>query len=322
MLEMAMKKTEAKPKRNFKAKYCVIAIAVAMAIPTTIFADEIKNTFYNILGKDEKVSEYVVNDIYTDSSENLKFTVKELLSDKINSYAVVEYEALTEKGIESLEGLDEMLRYYGNIRNDYITDHTLISITPDMKDDNYALYGVNYSFETKELEEYRTENKRVYSVQYNASGDNFGTDNVKINYELESVSKEVTLKCTKYLDYKEIKLDSSKAPDKTYKPTGVKLSTFSVFVYGKNCGNYEAGINKYGWYYQRSLSYEEVESIYLIMKDDTKMDLLALGGSMLCSVTNPDVDYDIGIYTACFGEYINTDDVAGIEIDGVYYSFE
>ncbi len=320
MLERAMKKTEAKPKRNFKVKYCVIATVVAMAIPTTIFADEIKNTFYNILGKDEKVSEYVVNDIYTDSTENLKVTVKELLSDKINSYAVVEYEALTEKGIESLEGLDKMLRY-GNPFDDNIFDHTLICIEPDIKDDNTLNYGVNYSFKTSELMQYRTENKRVYSMQYNASGDNFGTDNVKINYELESKSKEVTLKCTKYLDYKEIKLDSSKAPDKTYKPTGVKLSTFSIFVYGENCGQYEAGINKYGWSYVRSLSDEEVESIYLIMKDDTKMDVLALGGSMLCSVTNPDVDYDIEIFTACFGEYINTDDVAGIEIDGIYYSF-
>ncbi len=73
-----------------------------------------------------------------------------------------------------------------------------------------------------------------------------------------------------------------------------------------------------------------------IRKDGTKRDFInplpnqdidewaELGGGAwsLGSVINPDVDYDVSILCTSFVTKLDVENVAGIELDGIYYSLE
>ena len=99
MLEKAFEGSSNQKKHKFKFKYCAVLLAAAMIFSTTtVFADEIKEAFYNLLGKNEIISEDVLNEVFSDDDGHVKITVKELLSDGINTYAIVEYTALDDKG--------------------------------------------------------------------------------------------------------------------------------------------------------------------------------------------------------------------------------
>lgn len=311
-----------KQQSKFKVRYCVIAAALAMAIPTTIFADEIKEVFYNLLGKNEIVSEDVLTDIYSDDDGHVKITVKELLSDGINSYAIVEYSALDDKGkmwIDKafIEENPENVNYHLNYPN----------LSPMFKDNNLAIYGVNYSYEAYELEKYHTENSRVFKVTCQASGNNFGTDCMQLEYNLpDKFRVKADINVSQSVQVKDIKIDSSNAPEKFYKPLGIQISPLSIAIYGKDLGIVESGRNSLGGYYQKAVNYEEVDSLYIFMKDGRKYDLiffdedsiLDTGGAMT-HVSNPDVEYDIVIYTGAFAEPLDISLIAGFELDGVYY---
>ena len=325
MLENAV--TPKTVRKTFKKRYCILAVAVAMLIPTTVFASEIKSAIYRIFTENKIVSDDVLNEIYTDSDGHITMTVKELLSDKINAYAVVEYIAHDEKGREWLGKYEP----FGSI-----SKTLTLTVEPDIRHDNTMNYGVNYSFWTDELMEYNSADKRVFVLEYNASGDNFGTDCVKLSYDMVNRDKTTSINVNDSVEVREISLDNSSAPERTYKPIGIKLSTLGFMIYGENHGNYEVTKSNLGTCI-RAISDEEIDSLYMIMKDGTVHDLLNMsdnqtfeewasvggGGSMLTSVQNTEVDYDISIYCGAFREtMMDIDTIAGFKLDGVYYSVE
>ena len=104
MLENAFSKANQK-RKIFRFKYGLIAALICVIFSTAVFADEIKNTFYGIFNSDNIVGDKVLNDIYTDGNDHVKMSVKEVLSDKISAYAIVEYTALDEKGRIWLDNL-------------------------------------------------------------------------------------------------------------------------------------------------------------------------------------------------------------------------
>lgn len=309
-----------KPKRKiFRFRYCAAAIAIGMAFSVTVFADEIKNTIYNLLGRDEIVGEKVLNEVYSDSDGHVKMTVKELLSDNINSKAIIEYTALDDTGKDWLERV-------GTVREEYNQSIYDVELSPHFKDNNTALYGVSYSYSCYELEEYETETTRVFELSCETSGESY-SENMVLTYPLmNTVSNEAMINISESVQLKDVKIDGVKAPDKHYRLTGVKYSPLSIMLYGENHGLYESG-SKNGGHYIRTLVNEQIDSLYIIMKDGSKINLeepndYGYGGWMLGSVTNPDVDYEVSIYCCSFGKAMDINNIAGIEFDGVYYSIE
>lgn len=317
MFEKIFEPEPVKPKRRFKFRYCAAVIAAGIVFSTTVFAGEIKNTLYGLLGKNEIVSEKVLNDVFTDSGEHVSIAVKEVLSDTINCRMIVEYTLHDDIG---RKWIDDLLNAY---------PYGFLELSPKMKEENTILYGVGYGYDCEELTEYRTENTRVFNVLYNASGEGSGTNSVDLKYHLyHKWENHAVIDVSRSVQLTDIKLDSSLAPDTYYKPFGVKISPMSLFIYGQNCGFYETGRNKYGSYYMHSLVDVELRSLYLIMKDGNKYDLLNdreevqyAPGSYLNAVTNAGLDYDASIYCSALRD-IDITTVAGIELDGVYYSFD
>ena len=317
-------------KKSFKLKYCAIAAAACVAFSTTVFADEIKETFYNLLGADEIVSQDVLSNIYSDTDGHVTMTVKEVLSDNITTRAIIEYMAHDDEGKQWLANMQNVTDEF----NDSIFNP---QIEPCFKDNNTALYGVCWSYGCDELKEYSSDTTRVFELSCEASGENASTNSITLSYCLiDQFDNETVINVSESVELKEVKLDGVKSPDKHYRLTGVKYSPLSIMIYGENLGLYEAGINENDWHYIYSLSDEEIDSCCLIMKDGTKRDFinplpnqdidewfdLGGGGWSLGSVTNPELDYDVSIYCQSFGTKLDVENVAGIELDGIYYSLE
>ena len=312
MLEKAL---QGKPERKrFKLRYAAAVVAAGVIFSGTVFGEEIKNTFYGLLGRDEIVSEQVLNDVFTDSDGHVTVAVKEVLSDKINAYAIVEYTALDSEGQDWLDNSLAVNKLNGP------------GINPYIKDNNNAVYGVNYSYGYEEIESCRTEKSRVFKAVYDSSGENFGTDSIRFWYCLTNDwGKETSIDVTESVQLTDIKFDSSQAPDKYYKPLGVKISPLSIMIYGQDMGMFESGKTKSGGNYERFV-HVEIGSLYLIMKDGTIYNMLSsesmdMGqcGYTLTHVSNPDVGYDCAIYTGAFKESVDISLIDGIELDGFYY---
>lgn len=309
MLENAFSKANQK-RKIFRFKYGLIAALICVIFSTAVFADEIKNTFYGIFNSDNIVGDKVLNDIYTDGNDHVKMSVKEVLSDKISAYAIVEYTALDEKGRIWLDNL-----------------HAVQKLNPLIKDNNGSLYGVNFSYGFEEIEKYRSEKIHVFKVMYHASGENFGTESIQLSYPLcNKWENKVIIDVSESLRTVDIKIDGSQAPDKYYKPLGIKLSPISVLIYGKDLGMIEFGKTASGGYYQKIVHYEELDSLNLILKDGSIYNMLLTDNenmvkcqSMMTHVGNPALDYDCIIYTGIFKDSIDISLIKAIELDGVYY---
>lgn len=311
MLEKAL---QGKPERKrFKLRYAAAVVAAGVVFSGTVFGEEIKNTFYGLLGRDEIVSEQVLNDVFTDSDGHVTVAVKEVLSDKINAYAIVEYTALDSEGQDWLD--NSLIVNMNNAPN----------ITPDWESVN-AVYGGSFSYGFEEIENLRTDKSRLFKVMYQSSGDYDGLDSINFWYCLSNEwGKETLIDVTKSVKLTDIKFDSSKAPDKYYKPLGVKISPMSIMIYGKDMGMVESGKTKSGGNYIKVIHDEEIDSCYLLMKDGTTYDMMSYDEESIVSfdscgsVLNSEVDYDYIIYTGAFKESVDISLIDGIELDGVYY---
>lgn len=316
-----------KPKKKSpKLRYCIVTAACVL-FSTTVYAyaDEIKETFYNLLGKDEITTEDVLTGLYNDTDGHINMTVKEVLSDNITTKAIVEYMALDDEGKQWLDNIQKVWDgFYNSIYDP--------QIEPCIKDDNIAFYGVSYSSGCEELKEYRSDTIRVFEVVCEASAENESTESVTLTYSLKDrFKKKAVLDISQSVEPKDIKLDGKKLPDKHYRLTGIKISPLSLMLYGENHGLYEYGIN-----YIKSVSDEQIDSCCLIMKDGTKRDFINplpnqttdewsnLGGGAwtLGSVINPDVDYDVSILCTSFITKLDVENVAGIELDRLYYPID
>lgn len=296
-----------KIKRKVKLRYGLTAIALCFIFSGTVFAEEIKGILSGLMTNYNIISEYVFTGIYKDSDGHVEFTIEELMSDKITTRAVIKYTALDDVGKEWMN-------------NDIAFDYNSFNITPVFKDDNTALYGVNYGLILDELTEYSTETERYFEIGVKASSDEFGTDSVNIRYSLYSkYENNVQINVAESVQLMDFKFDSSKAPKKFYKPTGAKISPLSIFVYGKDMGMTERTYSNTGSSII-TINEEEIDSLNLILRDNQKIDLLEMGGWSLCCSANE--DYNCSIFCTSFEEPIDTDTVAGIELDGVYYPIE
>lgn len=330
MLEKAFSGTAKKTKRPFRLKYCIIAAAAVIVFSgTTVFADEIKAVFYNLLGKNELVSEDVLNEVFSDDDGHVKITVKELLSDSVNSYAIVEYTALDEIGKKWVDkdlviGSDEdsLIRpiHYPPINYPWLEPNGYIS----------------HSLRVDELKEYHTENSRLLKLTCNMSDKTY--DSIKLIYTIgEKWRNEVVLDVSESVKFKDIKIDNSLAPKKWYEPTGYKISPLGLLVYGNDLGMVEKETLPSGGYTVKLVNPEEANeemnsmTLNMVKKDGKKYSLVSCDDSV-----SPDNDITVSgwtsfcsdgpgemtIYSTAFKEPIDLELIDGIELDGIFYPIE
>lgn len=322
-------------------KVAAVAAALCCAFGMTAFAEEIGSLFDGLFVKDEIVAETVLTGVYTDNDGHVNMAVEELLSDGIAARIVVRYQALDEQGKEWLDSLSNP--------NDTRDPGAFfgLKIWPAIKDLNLADYGVNWSWGAYELEELRTETERCFVATMNADRSGWGTNDVEFIYGMTDGKKATCLSIVTDIEKKIIAMDAPEDSDKLYTPLKATLTPLSFVIEGEEDGIVESG-TEYGengeyTHYQRVVSEEEIDSLYLHLTDGTWIDLLAPsvylydssvatfikpgtvtheGAWMLCAGNNSSGENSFIVAGTTFKNPIDIDSVAGFKLDGVYYEFD
>jgi len=299
--------TSVKKRPKMKVIAVSLIAAAAMVGTTTAFADEIKTAFYNFFKDDSTISEQIIENIYEDTDGHVDFSVSRIVSDKMNTYAIVKYTALDETGKKWLDKRFASFDIVGKAED--ILNRGLY-IEPDNYEDHY----VNFSFglNDEEITDSDEDNSRVFKLSCNSNDVVFDSDYVKVRYVMSSGEERYArLNVSESVELIDIKLDSSIAADRLYTPTGVKLSPLGIMVYGKDKG----------WF----SSNHEIEdcvdtgAFKVVTKDGA--DIKCTNFISMSDVSEKEKGYDIQIISTFFKEPVDVNNIAGIWIDGVYYQF-
>ncbi len=300
-------------------KVAAVAAALCCTVSITAFAEEIGSLFNGLFVKDEIVAQTVLTGVYNDNDGHVNMAVEELLSDGMTVRIVVRYQALDEQGKEwldclsySLEGSD-IPAFYG------------LNAFPEFMDNNSVIHGVSYAHGVFELEDLRTENERCFVVIMEAARYDWGSENIILDYSMTSGPKSSLLNVSSGIEKATIALDAPADSSKPYTPLSATISPLSFVIEGEEHGLFESGYED-GWYYQRVVSDETIDSIWLCFTDGTKIDLLydfeyTNGAWMLGSGNESDAENYITIFSTSFKNPIDISTVAGFKLDGVYYEF-
>ena len=312
MAETDSPKSGSRPK--IKTIVAGIIAAAVMAGTTTAFAAEIKLALYSFFNDDSEISEEIIKNIYEDTDGHVVFSVSKIVSDKINTYAIVRYTALDDIGKEWLSNRFTSFDILG--KEDDMLNRGLY-IEPD----NYSNHYVGFSFglNDEEITDTVEENTRVFKISCNAADVVFNSNCVKIKYVMSTgENRSALINVSESLELRDIKLDSSIAADKPYIPTGVKLSSLGIMIYGENNGLYDYSLEN--GYSVWSTCDEISVSVKIVTKDGS--DVIYKNAMSLGSVIEDGKDYEVQIFTTFFEEPIDPDNIAGIELDGVYFEFK
>ncbi len=325
-------------------RVAAIAAALCCVLAVTVFAEEIGGFIAGVFTEDEIVGETVKTCVYYDKDEHVEMTVEEVLSDMQTVRMVVLYTALDEEGEVWLSQLSRC-GVNNSIYGDDETKDYGFEIFPNFKDNSTVLYGVDWGYGAKEIEEYRTETQRRFIVEMEADDDYWGTDNIILyymmtDYELYADNNQYTnnkksavLDVSTNIEKRVFTLDNSSAPEKLYKPTEAILSPLSLRIRGENLGFYEQGHYETAegtHYYGKSLEDVSIDSLYLVLNDGGKVNMLrpplewndtGYSGPGALNRAQGENTYCL-IYAISFNNPIDMDTIAGIELDGVYYPFE
>lgn len=312
-LEMAEEDSE-KTVRRPKLKIItasIIAVAV-LAGTTTVFADEIKSVFYKFFNDDSIISEEIIENIFEDSDGHVDFSVSRIVSDKINTYAIVKYTALDGVGEKWLDNRFASFDIAGTAED--MLNRGLF-IKPDDSTDAHISYM--FGIADEEITDTAEENSRVFRISCTSEDVVLNSDCVKIEYVMTSEKTHCAmLDVSESVELTDIKLDRSIAPDKSYIPSGVKLSPLGIMIYGENNGLYETSENGGSVW---STSDEKLDSVKIIRKDSSAVEYNAY--LSLCAVNGKGKEYDTVIFSTFFKEPTDIEAIAGVEIDGVFYEF-
>ena len=291
------------------------AVLAALSIPATIYADEIKEFFTGVLGRNEQVAEYVRQNVYEDSDGHLRMMVKELLSDQKAVRAVITYEALDEEGKEWIRNFDERDYewdgIYGEFNDENGFSHSALSLMPS------EIANMSYGF--KELKEYRTDSTLCIQFMYDVSEP---TEQQTADLYYPMTHKKychAEFNVEPNMEVKEYRLVGDTNVNKYYDALYVRLSDLSLIIYGTQKGLYEHRNYSTGGYSQRTLVPEEEREeispqVTLHFKDGTEHSLM-YGASL-----SPVMDHsghidseghrgaDVNIYSIAFGGNFYSDD--------------
>ena len=312
-LEMAEEDSE-KTVRRPKLKIItasIIAVAV-LAGTTTVFADEIKSVFCKFFSDYSIISEEIIENIFEDSDGHVDFSVSRIVSDKINTYAIVKYTALDDVGEKWLDNRFASFDIAGTAEE--MLNRGLF-IKPDDSTDAHISYM--FGIADEEITDTAEENSRVFRISCTSEDVVLNSDCVKIEYVMTSEEMRCAmLDVSESVELTDIKLDRSIAPDKSYIPSGVKLSPLGIMIYGENNRLYETSEDGDSVW---STSDEKLDSVKIIRKDSSAIEYNAY--LSLCAVNGKGKEYDTVIFSTFFKEPTDIADIDGVEIDGVFYEF-
>lgn len=310
MAEEGSAKTVRRPK--FKIITASIIAVAVLAGTTTVFADEIKSVFYKFFNDDSIISEEIIENIFEDSDGHVDFSVSRIVSDKINTYAIVKYTALDDVGEKWLDNRFASFDIAGTAED--MLNRGLF-IKPDDSTDAHISYM--FGIADEEITDTAEENSRVFRISCTSEDVVLNSDCVKIEYVMTSEEMRCAmLDVSESVELTDIKLDRSIAPDKSYIPSGVKLSPLGIMIYGENNGLYETSENGDSVW---STSDEKLDSVKIIRKDSSAVGYNAY--LSLCAVNGEGKGYDTVVFSTFFKEPTDIADIDGVEINGVFYEF-
>lgn len=329
MAERRAIRTEKRSSRRIMKIACGAAAAAAVICTTTVFADEIKTAFYSFFGNDAVISDSIIEDVYSDTDGHVDFSVEKVVSDRINSYAIVRYTALDDSGNEWLSDMFEKVPWVGEDGEPYTyadgtpVMHYKYQLDLTIQPNGYDDHNVSFSYgltDDSEITDDIEDSARVFRIKCEAADEVFNTDDIRLSYPMPGGgTKTVNINVSESIELLDIKLDSSKAAENYYIPTGVKLSSLGIMVYGNNNGLYDYNKNEMGFSVWMIPENPETPTVTVVMKDGSEM--IMYRGWSLGSVIEEEKDYEVQIFTEPFESPIDTENVAGIILDGVYYEF-
>ncbi len=242
LLAEVLRKAEKPMKKNIKiGKLMVTPVAAVIGLlATAVTAGAIytgisylqKSEYGQIEGVEEKINTFV----YEDSTENVKMTVEEVLSDGQKTVMTVHYEALNDAGKEWLENavLAKNILESGRLR---ISGSSV---------------GGSCTVGTEEIEKYRTDYDRYYYVLLEATDYKLNTSSVKLIYSLDigrDKTAEISISNTSELKWYELKAEEHGTD--LFTPKYILIADLTYTVYGMNNEVYTevyAGENGYRKY--------------------------------------------------------------------------
>lgn len=273
---------EVKQFRDRRKPYRRIAVAIgaaaavfgmAMMVSQDSFAKYVRKVFPGFWTQQEEVKSYVKKGIYEDEDQHIRMSVEEVLSDEINVYVLVKYEAKDQEG-------EKWLRENGMNYGLEALSYNL-GIMPDED----IPYDVDALGESAELEEYRTDTVRYYFMEYASSEWSSSLRNCVLCYPLttagDSSVKTVKLDTSANMPIYEyaLKAEGGKKLSRFYEPKRIRLSKLTVSIYGKdiNMSADEDGVSAFGVEFRAASEQEMVGAIRLIKKDGSIVALDELG---------------------------------------------
>ncbi len=328
VIEKADKKEKIKKtEKKVLKKAVVIPVAAAMALTLSIAGGAAIYNGFSYLRQSEiaqstEVAENIQTEVFTDSSEHVKISVEEYVSDGLTAIATVKYEAIDDYGKEWLADYNFTKGY----------DSSKLSLNPCKL--------VSCSYGKSELEEMRTETERCFTLNLSCCGDGYDSITFRYimnNYDFREVQFE---KCT--VEPKSFTLSGEEQASEYFTPTHLKITDLSFVIYGENHGVYDSISFPEANYYSvwSTLPKEESERIrnninpIIVKTNGERIDLKGYGsgGGLLCSSTPCEENFntDLMICSSDYSTYdyekeeyiyrtIETEDIAGIEICGVYF---
>lgn len=288
-----------------------------LCIPQTGFADNVKGFLNQFFDKTASVKQDIVENVYEDSDGHVKMQVTKMLSDGACAYLDICYQALDDKGKRWLShkkmGISEI---------QFLYEGDIIGKT------------VGYSANLEEYKDMATEQARYFTFEYEDYSGNFNMKEIEriLAYPMCGKKGEGKIKLSSNMDTFAYQLQGEGSPSKFYKPEYLLVSKLSYGIFGKNQGVYTLINNKYG----RGTRLEEdflaspdsdSVTVSFIMKDGSKVKQEGMAGfSPALNVPG----YDLTVAAGCFYEggeisyrgkhtTINPEELAGVEISGVYY---
>jgi len=328
VLRKADKKEKIKmTEKKILKKAVMIPVAAAVALTLSVAGGAAIYSGVNHLRSSEiaqspQVAESIQTEVFSDSTEHIKMTVEEYVSDGISAYATVKYEALDDTGKSWLASK----RF----------DHDLLCLVPCTIEYGSDFGGVSHSFGNFEIEEMRTETERYFYVEMICSADDYD-GGIALRYTTgtgSGLSETPMEKQT--VEMKSYALSGDEQASKYFTPTHLKISDLSYVIYGMQNGIYESWRSENGNGVKSILPEEDKYALYdnltikAVTENGEKIDLekgWSFGSQdpaegnfytdlKICSsnYTRVDIEQNKWInYSMDIGE------IEGIEINGVYF---
>ncbi len=316
LLDAVIRKAEnTMVKKRINNRSAMIPIMVAVALICTACAATV--VYYEhltiLFGENKTLSSEIQTDLFEDSDEHIRISVDQLMSDGRSLYASVHYQALDDVGKEWLARKTEYIYYSLGFRFDGEDKGTAFEIV-----------------------EQRTETDKYFYVRGGVPYELWGADKSELNgsfgYSLPTdLIVETDMDLSGTFDVKSYKIVGDERCCKYLTPTRLEISPLSYTLYAND--DYGVGT----WNQALAVSWTEFNNEVchvdraLVMSDGEKI-LLPIGSPYIRDDgtyvwTHSDIfDYE-GIESYYAGgmlseEYnveFDFDNLAGIEINGIYY---